>query len=280
MNTYKDVETLVPPGTDLDKIVNGLDLFDDDLMTLVFTDNIPAVELVLSIILERNIKVTSVETQEEFRNHKINGRDVTLDVHAIDTDGSEMDIEVQSNSKGAHVRRARFHSAAIDSRMLKEGKSFKSLQDSYVIFIYRYDKFSAGLPLYRIERKVLDTNENFNDGSHIVYVNGTYKGHDKIGKLIEDFHAKSSAEMHFAELASGIRHFKETKKGRGIMCEKVQRYAKKYAKQYALDCKIQDIINLMENEKWTVERALSALGVKGKEREYIIKKLQEVIALT
>ena len=62
--------------------------------------------------------------------------------------------------------------------------------------------------------------------------------------MIEDFHAKSSAEMHFAELASGIRHFKETKKGRGIMCEKVQRYARKYAKQYALDCKIQDIINI------------------------------------
>ena len=60
------------------------------------------------------------------------------------------------------------------------------------------------------------------------------------------------------------------------MCEKVQRYAKKYA----LDCKIQDIINLMENEKWTIERALSALGVKGKDREYIIKKLQEVIVLT
>ncbi|WP_256363674.1 hypothetical protein [Oribacterium sp. C9] len=41
MNTYKDVETIVPSGTDLDKIVDGLDLFDDDLMTLVFTDKIP-----------------------------------------------------------------------------------------------------------------------------------------------------------------------------------------------------------------------------------------------
>ena len=64
-------------------------------------------------------------------------------------------------------------------------------------------------------------------------MNGRYKGKDKIGMLIKDFHAKSSSEMHFSELARGLRHFKETKKGRDIVCEKV----KKYARQYALDSK-------------------------------------------
>lgn len=121
MKVYNNVKTTVHNRTNIDKIVDRLNLLDDDLMALVFTDNIPAVELVLSIILERNIKVISVETQEEFRNHKIDGRSITLDVHAIDADGSEIDIEVQSNSKGANVKRARFHSAAIDSRLLKKG---------------------------------------------------------------------------------------------------------------------------------------------------------------
>ena len=36
----KENET-IKEKTDVNKIVDGLDLFDDDLMTLVFTDNIP-----------------------------------------------------------------------------------------------------------------------------------------------------------------------------------------------------------------------------------------------
>ena len=40
---------------DINKIVDNMDLFDDDLMALVFKKNIPATELVLSIIFGRKI---------------------------------------------------------------------------------------------------------------------------------------------------------------------------------------------------------------------------------
>lgn len=40
--------------------------------------------------------------------------------------GQEMDIEVQGNSEGAHIRRARYHSSVLDSKMLKEGQPFKN----------------------------------------------------------------------------------------------------------------------------------------------------------
>ena len=64
------------------------------------------------------------------------------------------DIEVQVNSEGGHVRRARFHSSMTDARMLREGQDFKELKDSYVIFIYDHDKFRKGLPFYHIQRRV------------------------------------------------------------------------------------------------------------------------------
>ena len=48
-----------------------------------------------------------------------------------DRNGTEIDIEVQGNAEGAHVRRARYHSSVVDSRMLKEGQKFKELKDSY-----------------------------------------------------------------------------------------------------------------------------------------------------
>ena len=79
-------------------VVDELTLFDDDLMSRVFDNNIEATDLVLRIILRRKIKVISAEGQDELKNHEVGGRNITLDVHAIDVDGKEIDIEVQSNA--------------------------------------------------------------------------------------------------------------------------------------------------------------------------------------
>ena len=261
------------------KIIDDLTLFDDDLMTLVFNKNIPATELILRIILKRNIRVISVDAQEEMRSPIVGGRDITLDIHAIDEDGEEINVEVQGSSEGAHVRRARFHSAVMDSRMLKENDPFKILKDSYVIFIYKHDKFGKGLPIYRAERVISEIEEPLNDGSHIVYVNGNYKGNDEIGKLMADFRSTSSDGMNYKELADGLHHFKETEEGRDVMCESVKKYAeeyaKEYAKEYATDTKIEMVKNLMSNMKWTLEQTLNNMGVSDNERSIITKQLQK-----
>lgn len=265
------------------KIIDDLTLFDDDLMTLVFNKNIPATELILRIILKRNIRVISVDAQEEMRSPIVGGRDITLDIHAIDEDGEEINVEVQGSSEGAHIRRARFHSAVMDSRMLKENDPFKILKDSYVIFIYKHDKFGKGLPIYRAERVISEIEEPLNDGSHIVYVNGNYKGNDEIGKLMADFRSTSSDGMNYKELADGLHHFKETEEGRDVMCESVKKYAEEYAKEYAkeyaeeyaTDTKIEMVKNLMSNMKWTLEQTLNNMGVSDNERSIITKQLQK-----
>ena len=197
----------------INKLIDGLTLFDDDLMSRVFDKNIEATELLLRIILERKIKVISVNGQEEMKSAAVGGRNITLDVHALDENGEKMDIEVQGNSEGAHIRRARYHSSVLDSRMLKEGQEFKKIKDSYVIFIYKRDKFQEGLPLYHIDRYVRETGKLFEDGSHIIYVNGNYKGDDEIGHLMQDFHQTDPDNMHYKELSQEIRHFKEVEEG-------------------------------------------------------------------
>ena len=124
-------------------------------MSRVFDKNIEATELILRIILGRKIKVIRVNGQEEVRNAEVGGRNITLDVYAMDENGQEMDIEVQGNSEGAQIRRARYHSSVLDSKMLKEGQPFKKLKDSYVIFIYRHDKFKrvTGIPYRPIYKR-------------------------------------------------------------------------------------------------------------------------------
>lgn len=215
----------------INKIIDELTLFDDDLMSRVFDKNIEATEYVLQIILGRKITVVSVKGQENFKNPVTNGRNITLDVHAEEEDGQEIDIEVQGGAEGAHIRRARFHSSMTDARMLKKKQKFRDLKDSYVIFIYKHDKFGKGLPVYHINRHIEETGELFSDGSHIIYVNGKYKGDDEVGRLIRDFHQSEAEKIENKALADGVKHFKETKGGRKLMCEAVEKYAQEVAEE-------------------------------------------------
>lgn len=259
----------------VNSLVDTLTLFDDELMGRVFDKNTQATELVLRLILGRNIKVISVNGQKEIRNAKVGGRNIILDVHALDVAGEEMNIEVQGGSEGAHVRRARYHSSMLDTGMLKESQPLKELKDSYVIFIYKRDKFGKGLPLYHVDRYIKETEETFGDGSHIIYVNGSYKGDDAIGKLVSDFHQTDSEKMYYSELADGVEHYKETEKGRGNMSEAVEKYAREYAEECVIVEKITSVKNLMNNMKLTLEQALNALGIPDKDREQIINQLQK-----
>lgn len=256
-------------------VVEQLTLLDDDLMSRVFDQNIEATELILRIILGKDLKVISVKSQEEFKNHEVGGRNIKLDIYAVASDGAEMDIEVQGNADGAHVKRARYHSSMLDSRMLKAGQKFKELKDSYVIFIYRHDKFQKGLPLYRIDRHVNETNELFEDGSHIIYVNGNYKGDDEIGHLIEDFREPDPKKMNYEILSQSVEHYKESEGGREKMSQIVEEYAKEYAKECIEVERLETVNTLMKNMKWTLNQALDALGIQGKDRIIISEQLQK-----
>lgn len=68
-----------------------------------------------------------------------------------------------------------------------------------------------GLPLYHVERIIQETKERFEDGSHIIYVNGSYKNDDDpVGKLMHDFRCTSSIDMFYDELKNTVKYFKET----------------------------------------------------------------------
>ena len=78
----------------------------------------------------------------------------------------------------------------IDTHMLKSGQEFVEINDSYVIFITEKDYYSKGKLVYYIEQNI-DDEESFDDGSHIIYVNGSYNDDDNIGHLISDLRNNS-----------------------------------------------------------------------------------------
>ena len=211
------------------QIISKLRLLDDDLMNLVFDKNIEATELLLNIILQRSdLKVLEVVAQREYKNSMAGGRSITIDIYARDSDGKIYDVEVQRADRGADFHRARFHSSMIDTRMLRGSQNFKDIHDSYVIFITENDIIGEGLSLYHIDRVIKETGAVFVDGSHIIYVNGSYKNDsDPIGKLMHDFRCTSPADMFYSLLAKQVKYFKETEGGRKVMCKAVEELAEK-----------------------------------------------------
>lgn len=243
--------------------IEKLCLLDDDLMTLVFDRNVEATELLLNVILQRNdLRVLEVVAQREYKNPMSGGRSITIDIYAVDGDKKIYDIEVQRASAGADAHRARFHSSMIDTKMLKERQDFKEIHDSYVIFITASDVMGAGRSLYHIDRVIEETGVCFGDGSHIIYVNGSYKDDDDpIGKLMHDFRCVNSVDMFYPVLAKQVQYFKESEGGLNIMCQVFEELAEKRAEETRIETLVTAIKSLMTSMKWTAEQAMTAMNV-------------------
>ena len=254
--------------------IGKLSLLDDNLMTLVFDRNIEATELLLNVILQRSdLKVLEVVAQREYKNPMLGGRSITIDIYAKDGKDKVYDIEVQRASAGADVHRARFHSSMIDTKMLKAGQEFNEIHDSYVIFITAGDVMGAGCSLYHIDRVLKETGAYFGDGSHIIYVNGSYKDDsDPIGKLMHDFRCLSSVDMFYPALAKQLKYFKETEGGQDIMCQVFEELAEKRADEKVLDEKAKLVKNLMETMRLTAEQAMEAMKISETDKELLTTK--------
>ena len=117
------------------------------------------------------------------------------------------------------------HSAVLDSRMLKAAEDFSQIDESYVIFITEQDVIGRGQAIYSVNRYYEDTMELFDDGNHILFVNGAYKNDaSPLGKLMHDFRCTSSADMFYTELKEPMYYYKETEGGRVTVCEAIEVY--------------------------------------------------------
>ena len=77
-----------------------------------------------------------------------------------------------------------------------------------------------GSPLYRIERRIEETGELFNDGEHIIYVNGADRDSSTaLGRLMHDFFCMDPDDMNYQQLAKKARFFKENEEGKAARCK-------------------------------------------------------------
>ena len=191
------------------KFLSELILMDDIFMRIVLKDR-KCTEFILQTILQKpDLKVKTQSIQSDLKN--LQGRSLILDCLCSDTKGTVYNIEVQNDSHGASPKRARYHSGLIDMHILKKGKTFENLPESYVIFICAKDILKENKQIYHISRIIQESGKKFPDQAEIIYLNTSKDSENELGKLIEDFYTKDPKKMHSKVLAKRVADLKENK---------------------------------------------------------------------
>ena len=201
-------------------IIKNFTLMSDTFMRNVFK-HIECVEYVLQVIMgKKDLRVVDSVVQKDYKN--LQGRSAILGCVARDVEDKRYDVEVQQKNEGASPKRSRYHSGLVDMNTLEAGHEFEELPDSYVIFITRGDVLGLRLPVGHIGRRIEEVDQDFGDGSHIIYVNAAMQDEEtELGRLMHDFHCKDASEMYSEVLAKRVRELKETEEGVYSMCQEM-----------------------------------------------------------
>ena len=226
------------------KLLPKLSLMSNNFMKCCLEDNIPAVELILRIIMNKPdlvVKTLSIQHNlPELLTHE-----AYLDVYAVDSQNKHYNIEVQRSPEDANDTRARYYSSMLVTHLTPKGlKKIDRLPETWVIFIVGNDIIGKGDAIYNLE-SYFYTNDGsrvpFDDNTHIAYVNATYRGDDELGKLMSDFNEPDFNKINFPILAETVRHIKENQKGVSKVCK----YEEEFANDFANDVLIDHLIDLI-----------------------------------
>lgn len=248
--------------------IQKLRLIDDDFAEVVFKDK-ACTEFLLNGVLKRNdIKVRDVTCQYAIKN--LHGRSIRLDVFAIDETNTVYDVEIQRSDAGATEKRARYNSSLIDASLAKRGDSYKSLNDSFVIFITENDVFNQGLPVYTIKRCIMETGEIFDDGSTIIYVNSQCQGTlTLLEQIMHDFYCNDPDKMYCNILANRVRYFKKEEEGVRYMCRMMEEMRDEVATAAKLEERKHLILTFYQNGV-SIDLISKSTGMSVKEIKSVI----------
>ena len=253
--------------------LRGLRPIDDDFMRCIFRDNIPLVQFVLRIMTGINdLEITKLEIQKDIKR-LVGARSICFDAYGNDKKGRKYNLEIERSDQGSDVHRARYHSSVIDIENLDANQKFSELPETYTIFLTEKDKFGAGKAIYHIERVNLETNELFNDGEHILYVNGEFRDDSDIGKLMHDFSCPNPADMNYKLMKDTTSYYKEDPKGVEVMCRAFEEVRDEARDEARVQTQIEMIRNLIDTLKISTKQAMELLKISSEDQQKISAKI-------
>lgn len=110
-----------------------------------------------------------------------------------------------------------------------------------------------------------ETGDSFDDGSHIIYVNGAYRDSTPLGKLMHDLSCTNPDDMNYKVLADRTRYFKEDKEGLKYMSKIVEELINEEVREIAM--------RMLDNGKLSVEEIAMYVGIPVEEVTMIAEEI-------
>lgn len=237
-------------------------------------------------ILDIKIESISYPEREKTIETRLDSKGIRLDVYVKDDRNRSFDIEIQLTDNDDLAKRMRYYIGLIDLDKLNKGKSvkYKSLGESYIIFICTFDVFGYGYQLYDFDI-VCRRNSALHliDGTHRIFL--CTEGEDE-------------------ELKEEVKNFLDYVAGRGIKSDFIQELDEtvkrvKLSKEWRLtymtyelallereemgeergreESTIEHLRSVVNSLKVPVERAMEILNVPKDEQSYYAIKLKESV---
>ena len=206
---------------------------------------ISCTEYILQVIMnKKELTVIDQTLQKDYKN--LQGRSANLDCVAKDVENNFFNVEIQGENEGASPKRARYHCGLLDMNLLNPGDSFDSLPETYVIFITKNDVLGYNRPISHIQRRIKETEDIFQDGQHILYVNSKKQNDTELGRLMHDLHCKEAGKMYSNILATRVHQLKETEEGVKTMCQELEEIYNEGEQSGDLKAKKETTLSLLE----------------------------------
>ena len=106
--------------------------------------------------------------------------------------------------------------------LLNPGDLFDNLPETYIIFITKNNILEYSQPISHIQRRIKETEDTFQDGQHILYVNSKKQDDTELDRLMHDLHCKEADKMYSNVLSARVQKLKETTEGVNQMCQELE----------------------------------------------------------
>ncbi len=132
-------------------------------------------KLFLEELLGKEIDhIEYVDTQKELNDSYLH-HGIRIDVYLRDEDRTVYAIEMQNALKADLEKRVRYYQGTMDRTELLKGRSYGELSESFIIFICDFDYFETGLAVNERVSYLKGTDKEYEDGSHVIFLNSRYK---------------------------------------------------------------------------------------------------------